>query len=568
MSSPTPLTTATTHLELLAMTHKTYSTSTLVYRLSLAKVVLAALAADEWSRAGSWLDASAEVEKLTPDQRLTSLSMLRFVMGSSVKGFLDGFISFAEGKKAPAIGQRVSVGMAAPGVTIELCTGDADAVHQAKEQDDIRAAPGTATIVLGVGNQPFLALIDVLSRVFTYSECVLLKHHPLRQYLISPYTAILKPLITAGIVRMIPDTGVPDIVELLKNPLVGHVHITGSENTAAAINKTLLSNPTKPRLTSELGCSTPWIVYPSVYSSVELHNAARTVAFMKKLNGGSNCLDAQVVVVSSSWQQKDEFLELVKHYATSLPTTKCYYPGVHKTYANMKEHYEKTDSILLAGKTEDEVTIVNCGTYPDNFDNYSTINEAFCPILSWVQVTGGVQEMIAFCNSEEICGSLSCTVLSAATAAESGVEEMLHGLKYGTVANNVANNLGYITMCVGGLWGAYPTENRSGVGIVGNQFRVEGACKQIIRASPLAVLKTDMTQSIPPLLADVLHKAVNGNSGVVMTLLKVNWMLVRRTGFWASSFVLGEEGRRRPGSAVVVKGNGEKKGEADEVAAQ
>jgi len=127
--------------------------------------------------------------------------MARYITGSAIKGFLQAFVDFCDNKSPIALNKPTAVGADAPGLTVELCAGDAEATAAAKAEDGIRAAPGTATVVLGVGNQPFLSMVDVLCRVFCFSECVLLKHHPLRQYLIHPYEEILRPLIEADVVR-------------------------------------------------------------------------------------------------------------------------------------------------------------------------------------------------------------------------------------------------------------------------------------------------------------------------------------------------------------------------------
>jgi acyl-CoA reductase-like NAD-dependent aldehyde dehydrogenase len=277
----------------------------------------------------------------------------------------------------------------------------------------------------------------------------------------------------------------------------------------------------------------------------------------KKLNGGSNCLDLQVLVVAKSWPQKGDFLEEVKRLAVETDTPVCYYPGVGKTYVSMKERYAKAGKLLLDGKTGNDVTMVDCGVHgAAGFDNHATKHEAFCPILAWVEVDGGLGDMVDFVNSDDVCGSLSCALMSPKTADEEEVEAALRGLKYGTVAHNVSNLLGYTTISLGGIWGAYPTELRSGVGIVGNIYGVKGVVKQILRSSGgLEKMGVDLSKGIPPLLADVLHKALNvggGGLGVVGTIGRVWWMLLRRSAHnvGVKAYLI-DERARLPGSAVL-----------------
>mmetsp|Transcript_15820 Transcript_15820/g.32510 ORF Transcript_15820/g.32510 Transcript_15820/m.32510 type:complete len:558 (-) Transcript_15820:25-1698(-) len=547
---------------LLGLLHKrtkaSWSSSTPKSRIPLARACIAALEEDSWSTAGNWLAASADVEKVPPEERLNYGSTLRFVTGTTTKTFLECFIKSASGAPLNPC-ESISFGPAAPGVTFSVITAEENAPEAslAAANDSLRAAPNTVTVVLGVGNQPFLTLIDVLQRVFVYGETVLLKQHPLRPYLEHPYKILLAPLIDDNIVHLVQDQGIPATIAILSDPRVGHVHMTGAEATAKAIQKTLDANPSSPALTSELGCSTPWILAPAEYTEVELNKAAAAAVSQKKLNGGSNCLDLQVLVVSSAWPQKKAFLEAVKRSICESKTPACYYPGVDKTYNAMKAHYEAKGKILLEGETTSDVTIVDCGTYgTPTFDNFSTKNEAFCPILAWVEVEGNLSALTEFCNSDDLCGSLSCALLSPASADADEVEAALKNLKYGTVAHNISNTLGYTTLGLGGLWGAYPGEVRSGIGIVGNLHNVKGAVKQIVRSSNgLSKMMTDV--SIPPFLADILHKALNvggGRFGALGTISRVCWLCARRlTHNTAVTLKLVDAKAKLPGSAIIQK---------------
>ena len=456
----------------LASRSKSWSTSS---RVELAKSCIQAVESDAWSTAGNWLKHSADVEKVPANERLKYGSQLRFVMGTTVKSFLEAYIRSCTPNGTVDVTKPTSLGPGAPGTTFQvIAETDTPAASAAAAEECLRAAPGTVTVVLGVGNQPFLTLVDTLQRVFYYGETVLIKQHPLRCYLEHPYRVLLAPLIEDNVVHMVQDEGIPATVAILKDPRVGHVHMTGAEKTAHAIERTLAENPSSPALTSELGCSTPWILTPAVYTEAELKKAALAAVVQKKLNGGSNCLDLQVLVIGSDWDQKKEFLEEVKIQCMATDTPVCYYPGVAKTYKDMKSHYEQKGKALLSGTTDNDVTIVDCGVYGSHdFDNYATVNEAFCPILAWVEVEGGLPAMVDFCNSEEVCGSLSCALLSPKSADAEQVEAALARLQYGTVAHNISQLLGYTTLGLGGMWGAYPGESRSGVGVVGNLYGVK-----------------------------------------------------------------------------------------------
>jgi hypothetical protein len=85
---------------------------------------------------------------------------------------------------------------------------------------------------------------------------------------------------------------------------------------------------------------------------------------------------------------------------------------------------------------------------------------------------------------------------------------------------------------------------------------LQGAVKQIVRNNNgLAKMLSDV--SIPPLLADVLHKALNvggGRLGAVGTLGRIWWMLIRRaTHNVGVTIRLIDANARLPGSAVVTE---------------
>jgi len=232
---------------------KTWSKTASTSRIALARECLQAVESDTWSQAGNWLGKSAIFEKVPQNKRLDIGSSLRFVTGTTVKSFLHCFISANSACSSFVPNAPVSMGPSAPGCTFELVAEEGTkAADAAITEESIRATPGSVCVVLGVGNQPFLTLTDTLMRVFHYGETVLIKQHPIRTYLEPLYKALLAPLIVEDIVHLIKDEGIPATISILKDPRVGHVHMTGAENTAIAIEKTLALNPMKPGLTSEV----------------------------------------------------------------------------------------------------------------------------------------------------------------------------------------------------------------------------------------------------------------------------------------------------------------------------
>jgi aldehyde dehydrogenase (NAD(P)+) len=127
----------------------------------------------------------------------------------------------------------------------------------------------------------------------------------------------LRPLIDPGFLRIV--TGGAEVGgELINDPRVAAVHMTGAAATHDAIvfgtgdegaankaaGRKLLDKP----VTSELGGISPTIVLPGRWSAADLRYQAEHVATQKLHNSGFNCVASQVVIVSSDWEQKDDFL--------------------------------------------------------------------------------------------------------------------------------------------------------------------------------------------------------------------------------------------------------------------
>jgi len=179
---------------------------------------------------------------------------------------------------------------------------------------------GRVTLVLGAGNQPFLSAVDAIDCLIYKQRPVLIKHHPLRPYLMELYSMIFEPLIRRGYLRQILDENIQKTTEILSNLNVGHVHMTGSLVTDKAVRETLSkSRPLMSEakiadmVTSELGCVTPVIMMPAKYTEKELRHAVATILEMKMVNGGCNCLSANALVLSKQWEQKEEFRRLLIH---------------------------------------------------------------------------------------------------------------------------------------------------------------------------------------------------------------------------------------------------------------
>ena len=80
-------------------------------------------------------------------------------------------------------------------------------------------------------------------------------------------------------------------------------------------------------MTSELGGVAPVIVVPGRWSSADIRYQARHIATQRLHNSGSNCIAAQVVILSSQWPHKQAFLAELRTALANAPTRKAWYPG-------------------------------------------------------------------------------------------------------------------------------------------------------------------------------------------------------------------------------------------------
>jgi len=66
-------------------------------------------------------------------------------------------------------------------------------------------------------------------------------------------------------------------------------------------------------VTAELGCVTPYIVCPGLWSQADLDYHAGTVVAGLTHNAGHNCLKAEVLLLDKDWPQREAFLTALRY---------------------------------------------------------------------------------------------------------------------------------------------------------------------------------------------------------------------------------------------------------------
>ena len=521
-------------LKLLAYRHhESFHDSDLTYRINLAKQILFNLETKNWMYANNWVQKSCALEELDTTQQYVKqyASLMKFTMGSAIKTWLNNFIQQPVlGKKYRKIGKNIQLygpfdmGFSGPDIEFDLLCEDniPDYVENVFSES---AKKGTVSIVLGAGNQNFLSFIDVLERIFIHKECVVLKHHPIRPFLWDPYEMLLEPLIKENIFYMILDDGIQFTQKLIHNPIVSHIHFTGSEDTFHSINKELMTKNSSCKLSGELGCATPWVIFPGKWSNNEMKNIAKMLVASKKANGGCNCLSVQSLILPVNWEQTQEFMETVLQEMVDQKTFPAYYPNTRKRKENWlntyNENYIHVDSSKKNKDTNfeqsDDMSVVYYGIIQSdelistdlNYDCF--YNEIFGPILVYGQLDyeknntlDFTNNLCDFLNSDKVCGSLSCSLFVPSSFPKEHLEKCIIDLHYGNISINCSNIFGYSAALMGGTWGAHYRDKRSGRGRIGNIYKVPHVTKTILRGKTLETMKMDLSKPPSQFFMDLL----------------------------------------------------------------
>ncbi|MGH8928934.1 MAG: aldehyde dehydrogenase family protein, partial [Acidimicrobiia bacterium] len=199
-----------------------------------------------------------------------------------------------------------------------------------------RPVAGSVCAVLGAGNISSIPALDLLYKLYAEGQVVAVKLNPVNDYIGAIFEEIFVDLIERGFVRIL--YGGSEVgADLIDHDLVDTVHITGSARThheivfgagpAGAVRRKVSQPLLGKPITSELGGVSPFIVVPGHWSEADLRYQAEHFVTQKLLNGGFNCIAAQVLVSAEGWAHGDRFIKHVHEVLEELPDRPAYYPG-------------------------------------------------------------------------------------------------------------------------------------------------------------------------------------------------------------------------------------------------
>jgi acyl-CoA reductase-like NAD-dependent aldehyde dehydrogenase len=374
-----------------------------------------------------------------------------------------------------------------PGVTADELR--ATAGLGLREPDAVR---GTCA-VLGAGNIFSIAPLDALYVLYADNRSVALKLNPITDPLLPVFEAIFAPFIELGAVQVF-SSDLELGAALIDHPGIDAVHMTGSEATHDAIvwgpgaegvaNKAAGTPRLHKPITSELGGVAPVIVVPGRWSRRDLEFQARHVVTMRLHNGGSNCVAGQVVVVSKDWAQKDAFLDAVRRAMAAAPGRPAWYPG---TGARVDAARDGSTPAVAVGGTAERTLLPALDAAVDE-PAYSA--EYFGPVLGVTELDGTgeafLSRAIDFAN-DRLRGTLGANIVvhprELKALGRDRFDELLAGLRYGTIAVNAWTGVGYLSPFA--TWGAFPGHRaddiQSGTGVVHNGLLLARTERTVVR---------------------------------------------------------------------------------------
>ncbi|GAA3607898.1 aldehyde dehydrogenase family protein [Kineosporia mesophila] len=531
--------------------------------LPARKLLLARVHALTALYAHDWVQAASEFKELEPDTPPTGEEWLTgpYALLNGLAALIDTFRTLQRGG-SPVDGHTFGT---APGgrTTVRVLPHDpVDRVILNGYTADVWMPPGvtaetvkalagraqretgrTAGIgaVLGAGNVTSIPVLDALHELFSANRVVLVKLNPVTDRLLGVFQAIFRPLTEHGVMRIV--TGGAEVGGyLVHHPEVAHVHITGSAQTHDAIvfgpgpqgaERKQAGTPllTKP-ISSELGGVAPAIVLPGRWSKADLRFQAENLISQRLHNNGYNCVATQVVVISSDWSQKHQFLDELRGALARAPRRPAYYPGSDERLKALQAALPRAEKLpggrVLAGPID--------GSVSSSERDYLFNTEVFGPGLGVMTLSGlGADYLAAAVTlaNDSISGSLGAHLIAhPATLRSLGseFENQIARMGYGCIGVNVWIGLGFALPGV--PWGAYPgnrpSDVGSGIGTVHNALLLDGPERTVIRGpfrpAPRSLLAGELSLAPPRPPWFVTHRTAH-RTGAALTAFaaKPSW---------------------------------------------
>ncbi len=347
---------------------------------------------------------------------------------------------------------------------------------------------GRVCLVLGAGNVSSIPPLDAIYKLYHEGTVCLVKLNPVNDYLLEIFNKVFSELIQDGYLKFVKGDNETSSW-LCNHELIDEIHITGSHHTHEAIvwgdpgqdetkaRKEKNTPKLNKKITSELGCVTPAIIVPGVWSDAELQFQAKQIVSAVENNASFNCNAVKVLVLCKQWSQREVFLNYLRLEFKNCSLRKAYYPGAKNRYEQFVKNYTQAEKF---GEENEKflpwLFIPNVN--PDEKE-FALNNEAFCGVLAEVSLEADnpgdfLHKVTNFCN-DKLWGTLSCSIFiepEIERIYKKEFEEAISLLRYGSIGVNCWAALSYALGVT--TWGAYPGHTlqdvQSGIGTVHNNF--------------------------------------------------------------------------------------------------
>ncbi len=348
-------------------------------------------------------------------------------------------------------------------------------------------------LVLGAGNVASIVFLDVLYRLLSERNVVIVKMNPVNDYL-GPYLSeIFADFISRDFVRLV--YGQAEIgKQLVDHEQVDEIHLTGSAHTHDLIvwgplseqsHRKQANNPvtTKP-VTSELGGVSPFVIVPGQWHGADLRYQAEHLLTSKMANAGHNCIASQVLVMSESWPQAEAFLATVRAVASEVGPREAYYPQSQQRLFELAARGETQP--IGAGACH----VLDLGVDPSGQSDTLLSEEIFATGLAVVRLSATntsdfMSAATRFANNE-LPGTLGATIIIDPVTEKDhrlDLAKMLTEMAYGNIGLNIWSAMSFLLAYT--PWGAYPShtlsEIGSGIGTVHNSYLLDDPEKVVVR---------------------------------------------------------------------------------------
>lgn len=361
---------------------------------------------------------------------------------------------------------------------------------------------GRVCLVLGAGNVSSIGPMDALYKLFVEDQVVVVKMHPVNEYLGPLMEESFQPLIGRGFFRVVYG-GAGEGAHLCRHPGVDEIHITGSDRTYEAITfgpgeegqrRKAANEPVlDKRVTAELGNVSPVIVVPGPWDEGDLAYHAENLATMLTNNAGFNCNAGRVIVQHAGWKHRDRLLARVREVLKEIAPRRAYYPGAADRFDAFHAAHRDTAEQFGERKGDRLPWMLIPGLDPARRDDVCFTTEAFAGVFGEVGLEAAgpaefLDRAVDFCNGA-LWGTLNATlIVHPESLADKGVaqavERAIEHLRYGTVSVNhwAAVGYGLVVTPWGGFPGSTPQDIQSGTGFVHNTLMFSRVQKTVVRA--------------------------------------------------------------------------------------